>query len=281
MSENNTDAENEAQVNQEIGDKFDQFATGKFTVLRDEESQAAPDIRNLEANVVELQTRLSLLEESHAVAVKERDAADSSRRKLEKTLAEFLARFASIREAHSVALKEVDKLTDARRGLEREVSELGTQFAAEQEARATQTKERDQLATERDELATRMEQQHGELAEAHNQLNKFREMAVSNLEPLAEEHRRGMQELTMKSDAIIDAAIKAKEDSHKHLEALEQMVVELKSQVKTVRRDVGQRLDMVLGTTPANESGQRTSVTLVATGTNGACQHKALAGHAV
>ena len=86
----------------------------------------------LEAQVTELRTRLTLLEESQAVAVKERDAADEARRKLETTLKEFLSRFSTVREQQTGALKEVDKLRAALKQAQDNAGGLAGQLTAAQ-----------------------------------------------------------------------------------------------------------------------------------------------------
>ncbi|HYG75049.1 MAG TPA: hypothetical protein VEK08_08610 [Planctomycetota bacterium] len=246
----------ENKLESEISEQFDMLATGQFPKLNDEAVSdtrpSTPREQELQASVAELQTRLSLTEESHAVAIKERDAADEARKKLERTLAEFLTRFASVRETQSAAFKELEKLEEERRGFERKMLDIQTKLAEAQDAK--------QMAIqERNEAVAKLSEQTRELNEAKAELGRFREMAVAALEPLGEEHNRGMKALMMDAEKVIDEAVKAREVMSAQMEAIAAMAEDLKAHINDNRKDIGQKLTMVLGGR-ANESGTRPSV---------------------
>ena len=135
---------NDDNLDRELAATFESLETGKFPLQSDESTSTPASEKELAANVTELQTRLSLTEESYAVAIKERDAADEARKKLERTLAEFLTRFAHVRETQSAAFKEVEKLQEVRRQLEAKISDMAMELTATQEARVAAQRTRDE-----------------------------------------------------------------------------------------------------------------------------------------
>ena len=153
------------------------------------------DNRALEERLTEMQTRLTLLEEGKAAALRERDFAAESRAKLEKTLAEFLGKFASVREAEVVAMKERDSAREQCRTLERKMKELAEQLSLAQETEAAAMSERNGAATARAELEAQMDDYRRKLALAE--------------EALAQERgsqRKGLDAKVMELEALVAQA---------------------------------------------------------------------------
>jgi chromosome segregation ATPase len=216
--------------------------------------------------------------ESHAVAIKERDAADEGRRKLEKTLSEFLTRFASVRETQSAAFKEVEKLQDTRRELEKRNEELMSQLTKADEIRVKSNKDLEQrvldlnaqlagteeawnkVKKERDDLQARVDKQEQEVAQARAELNKFREMAVASLEPLGVDHNRMMKKLYSEADTMMTQMLQARDEAAQKYEAMCKMADELKANITSSRKELSQKFSMVIGG-PAGESGTRPAIT--------------------
>lgn len=269
--------EGDDKLDKELDAKFDCLETGEFPVHHNtsNDSNVPSAQKELEANVTELQTRLSLTEESYAVAIKERDAADEARKKLERTLAEFLTRFASVRETQSAAFKEVEKLGDARRDLEKKLASMSAELAATQEARTAALRSRDEALAE--------------LEKTKVQLTKFQETAVASLAPLNQEHSRNMKKLMEEGDGVIDEVMRIREENSRQMEKLAALAAELKSHIGSTRRQMGEQLSGVIGT-PAEISGSRDAISgsnaSVVSGPNGNGNSQgramaALAGHAV
>jgi len=269
----NTSDEN---VDKELDATFDKLETGEFPTLSDnaEPMKGTSNEKELQANVAELMTRLSLTEESYAVAIKERDAADEARRKLERTLAEFLTRFASVRETQSAAFKEVEKLGDVRRDNEKKLAAMAAELTATQEARAAAQRSRDealaklesqeaavtQAQDEASAAKAEAEQAKGEVEQARIQLTRFQEVAVQSLEPLSQEQSRTMKSLVEETEGVIDEAVRVREEMEKVIALAE----DLKSHIASARRDMGQKLATVLGA-PAALSGARDAIASVGT----------------
>ncbi len=243
-------SERDDNVDKELDAKFDKLETGEFPTLNDgaEPMQGTSNEKELQANVAELMTRLSLTEESYAVAIKERDAADEARRKLERTLAEFLTRFASVRETQSAAFKEVEKLGDVRRDHEKKLAAMASELTATQEARAAALRSRD-------EALAKLEEQKNEVEQARIQLSRFQEMAVASLEPLSQEQSRKMKALVEETDGVIDEASRVRDE----MEQVMALAADLKAHITATVRDMGQQLASVLGSSPAI-SGTRDAV---------------------
>lgn len=271
---------NDDKLDKELDATFDKLATGEFPILSNSDDVSTPPAqKELEANVTELQTRLSLTEESYGVAVKERDAADEARRKLERTLAEFLTRFASVRETQSLAFKEVEKLTEIRAELEKKLSDMAAELTATQEARVAAQRSRD-------EALAQLDAQKADVEQARVQLARFQELAVSSLEPLSQEHSRGMKNLIDETESVIEEAYRAREESARQLEKLAAMAADLKAHISAQRREISEHLSSVLGA-PAATSGLSDAVPPGSANSGGpggpshARSMAALAGHVV
>jgi uncharacterized coiled-coil DUF342 family protein len=233
---------------------------------------------DLSARLAEAEARLSLITESHAVAMKERDAADEGRRKLEKTLSEFLARFASVRETQSAAFKEVEKLTGVRSELEKRNEELMAKLTQADETRHKATRELEQKVSdltgqlgateeawakakkERDELQVRIDRQQQEVLDARAELSKFQEMAVASLEPLGVEFSKMMKQLAGETETIMSQMQQARDEAAQKQEALNKLADSLKAHINSSRKELSQKLSMVIGG-PAGESGTRPAIT--------------------
>ena len=279
------DSTSDENVDKELDATFDKLETGEFPTLNDnaEPMTGTSNEKELQANVAELLTRLSLTEESYAVAIKERDAADEARRKLERTLAEFLTRFASVRETQSAAFKEVEKLGDVRRDNEKKLATMSAELTATQEARSAAQRSRDealakqesqqaavtqaqdeasaakaevaQARSDAEQAKAEAVQAKAEVEQARIQLERFQEMAVQSLEPLSQEQSRTMKTLIEETEGVIDEAVRVREEMEKVIARAE----DLKSNIASARRDMGQKLATVLGS-PAALSGTRDAV---------------------
>lgn len=257
------------QVDQDLDAAFDRLQTGSFPVpdasAKDLPADINTDCMELQAQVAEMQTRLSLMEQSHAVLVKERDAADEARQKLEKTLAEFLTRFAAVRDTQAAAFKEINKLKAERRETEGQFAGVKEQFAAAEKAR--------------DDALAAVDLERAAAAAARDELNRFRDTAVASLEPLGREHSRSMKELAGEAEALLTEAQQVRQEATQRLDKLEHVLAEFKTRVDDTRNDMKQRLAAVLGNA-ADQSGPRPATPPDAPKADG-MQAVVVAGHVV
>jgi len=99
----------EAELRVEL-EKAEKNLTSTGFISKDPDTAMMHKCSELEGEITELRTRLTLKEEAELTALKERELAIESRQKLEKTLAEFLTRFAATRHAESTASRELDSV---------------------------------------------------------------------------------------------------------------------------------------------------------------------------
>lgn len=256
------------QVDLDLDAAFDRLETGSFpttdAAAKDLPPDANTDCMELQAHVAEMQARLSLVEQSHAVLVKERDAADEARQKLEKTLAEFLTRFAAVRDTQAAAFKEINKLKAERRDLEAQIVGLKEQLVVAEQARG--------------EALAAAEPERAAAAAARDELNRFRDTAFASLEPLGREHSRSMKELAAEAEALLTEAHQVRDEATQRLTKLEQVLADFKTRVDDTRNDMKQRLAAVLGNA-AEQSGQSPAIPDVPKPAEG--QAVVVAGHVV
>jgi len=229
-------AARDAQVDSDLDAAFNNLATGQFPASnepKDLPENADTAAMESEAQVAELQARLSVSEQNYTVALKERDAAEEARKKLEKTLAEFLARFASLRDTQAAAFREMNKLKTERRDLEKKVADVSAQLTDTQKAR--------------DEAAAALNSERAAATAARQDLEKFREAALSALEPLGREHERAMKSLMAETDTLLTQTQAVRAQATQRLDELEHTLAEFKTRANTTRKELAERLALVLG----------------------------------
>lgn len=168
-------------------------------------------MEEMDAKVTELETRLSLAEESKAVAIKERDAADDARKKLEKTLAELLSKFASARENHSVVLREMEQIREAnaarRDSVEAEHREVEllreTNAALKTEVEELQQKVESQYLN-LEVFQTQLRSEHQTTEELREEVAQLRKRSAGDVKTAMQDHERASNDMVTGVDDILE-----------------------------------------------------------------------------
>jgi len=178
---------------------------------QDEVQKNMQFMEEMDAKVTELETRLSLAEESKAVAMKERDAADEARKKLEKTLAELLSKFASARENHSVVLREVEEIRQANAARRDAVDAEHREVEQLRETNATLKAENDELQQKIESqflnlevFQTQLRSEHQTTEELRAEVAQLRKRAGGDVKAAIQDHERTSSEMVTSVDDLLE-----------------------------------------------------------------------------
>lgn len=153
---------------------------------------------------------------------------------------------------HLAKIEELDKklaaldaqladLQKDKRDLEAKAAELITMLANAQTTVATMRLDRDRAIRELDGAKS-------QAARAQAELDRFRQTAVSALEPIGKDYKVAMKTLSVEAEVLLSQARDLQDSTQQRMEALKDLGAKLDAHIREVRRRFAEQLSAVIGT---------------------------------